>query len=66
MSYAGYLIAAYAVFVLVLGWDFVATHWQIRRELRNARMRAQREAARKSAPGTTPARTTDPRTELSR
>ena len=48
MSYANYLIAAYAVFVLVLAWDFVATRLQIRRELRNARQRATRQAARKA------------------
>ncbi|QSX75621.1 heme exporter protein CcmD [Lysobacter arenosi] len=46
MSYLNYVIAAYAVFVIVLGWDFVATHLQIRRELRGARLRAEREAAR--------------------
>ena len=48
MSYLNYLIAAYAVFVVVLGWDFVATQLQIRRQLRNARLRASREAARTS------------------
>ena len=48
MSYVPYLIAAYAVFVLVLAWEFLATHWQIRRELRNARLRATRNAARKA------------------
>jgi heme exporter protein D len=42
MNYVEYLIAAYAVFVLVLGWDFLATRLQIRRELRNARQRARR------------------------
>ena len=46
MSYLNYLIAAYAVFVIVLGWDYVATRLQIRRELRNARLRMAREAAR--------------------
>ena len=46
MSYLGYLVAAYAVFVVVLGWDYVATQLQIRRQLRNARLRAAREAAR--------------------
>ncbi|HEY5802594.1 MAG TPA: heme exporter protein CcmD [Lysobacter sp.] len=46
MSYLNYVIAAYAVFVIVLGWDFVATRLQIRRELRGARLRAQRETAR--------------------
>ena len=44
MSYLNYLIAAYAVFVIVLGWDYVATQLQIRRQLRNARLRASREA----------------------
>ena len=47
MSYLNYLVAAYAVFVLVLAWDYVATRLQIRRELRNARQRATRLAARK-------------------
>ncbi|GAB3092501.1 heme exporter protein CcmD [Lysobacter terrae] len=46
MTYVNYLIAAYAVFVIVLGWDYVATRLQIRRQLRNARQRAAREAAR--------------------
>lgn len=58
MNYLNYVIAAYAVFVVVLGWDFVATRLQIRRELRSARLRA----ARKS--GGEPART--PSNELSR
>ncbi|MGY0619724.1 heme exporter protein CcmD [Lysobacter sp. A378] len=45
MSYLNYVIAGYAVFVLVLGWDFLASAWQLRRELRNARRRAARQAA---------------------
>lgn len=45
MSYLGYVVAAYAVFVLVMGWDFVSPHLQIRRELRAARRRAERRAA---------------------
>ena len=45
-DYAEYVIAAYAVFFVVLGWDFVATRLQIRRELRNARMRVARAATR--------------------
>jgi heme exporter protein D len=48
VTYAPYLIAAYAVFVLVLAWDYLATRWQIRRELRSARLRAHRQAARKA------------------
>lgn len=46
MSYAGYVVAAYAVFVAVLGADFVATRLQVARELRAARRRESREAAR--------------------
>ena len=46
MSYQNYIIAAYAVFAIVLGWDYVATRLQIRRELNNARRRAKRQAAR--------------------
>ena len=48
MSYLNYLIAAYVVFAVVLAWDYIATHLQIRRQLRNARLRAAREAARGS------------------
>ena len=48
MSYVHYLIAAYAVFAIVLAWDYIATRLQIRRQLRNARLRASREAARTS------------------
>ena len=44
MSYQNYIIAAYAVFAVVLGWDYVATRLQIRRELGNARRRAARRA----------------------
>lgn len=50
MSYQNYVIAAYAVFFLVLGWDFVSTRIQIARELRNARRRQSRDAARTRAP----------------
>lgn len=46
MSYQNYVIASFAVFVIVLGWDYVATRMQIRREINNARQRAKREAAR--------------------
>ncbi|KQZ67834.1 MULTISPECIES: heme exporter protein CcmD [unclassified Lysobacter] len=44
MNYLNYVIAAYAVFAIVLVWDFVASRLQIRRELRNARARAARQA----------------------
>jgi heme exporter protein D len=46
MSYQNYVIAAYTVFAVVLGWDFAAARLQIRRELRAARRRAAREAPR--------------------
>lgn len=46
MSYQNYVIAAYAVFVIVLGWDFVSTRLQIARQLRAARQRKARSAAR--------------------
>jgi heme exporter protein D len=49
MSYLSYVTAAYAVFAIVLLWDFVAPQLQIRRELRAARMRAARDTKR-SAP----------------
>ena len=50
MSYQNYLIAAYAAFAIVLGWDYVAIRLQIRRELRKARLRAARESARTAPP----------------
>ena len=46
MSYAGYVGAAYAVFAVVLGWDFLSTRLQILRHLRAARRRESRDAAR--------------------
>ena len=45
MSYLGYVIAAYAVVLVVLAWDLVVPHLQVRRELRAARQRAARAAA---------------------
>ena len=58
MTYLPYLVAAYAVFVLVLLWDFLAPRLQLRRELRAARLRAVR--------GRAPAGRPDPASELSR
>ena len=49
MSYLSYVAAAYAVFAVVLLWDFLAPRLQLRRELRAARMRLARESKR-SAP----------------
>jgi len=49
MSYLGYVIAAYAVFVGVLLWDVLAARWQVRRALRQARARRQRQRDRAGA-----------------
>ena len=46
MTYAGYVLAAYLVFVVVLLWDFVVPRLQIRRELRAAKLRKARDAKR--------------------
>ena len=46
MSYRDYVIAAYAVFVLVMFWDYIAPHLQIRAALRAARLRVARAASR--------------------
>ena len=50
MTYLEYVIGAYAVFALVLGWDFLAPRLQVRRELRAARQRVARDARRSAAP----------------
>ena len=42
MTYLGYVVAAYAVFLAVLAWDLVVPRLQVRRELRVARQRAAR------------------------
>jgi heme exporter protein D len=46
MNYAGYVAAAYAVFVFVLLWDLIMPMLRIRRILRDAMLRAKREAAK--------------------
>ena len=48
MSYLGYVVGAYAVFLGVLAWDFVAPKLQLRAQLRAAKLRAAREAAAKN------------------
>mgnify|MGYP001765868191 FL=1 len=48
MTYLGYVVAAYAVFVVVMLWDMIVPQLRIRRTLRDARLRARREAARKA------------------
>lgn len=46
MSYIEYVIAAYAVFALVMLWDWLSPKLQVRRALRSARQFARRRAAR--------------------
>jgi heme exporter protein D len=50
MNYLPYVIAAYAVFGLVLAWDFLAARWQVRRALRQARTRRQRQRDKAATP----------------
>ncbi|WP_374249380.1 heme exporter protein CcmD [Thermomonas sp.] len=45
MSYRDYVIGAYAVFALILLWDVLVPHLQIRAALRAARLRAARRHA---------------------
>lgn len=47
MSYLGYVVAAYAIFAVVLLWDLVSAQLQVRRELRAVRLRMKRDAARR-------------------
>jgi heme exporter protein D len=46
MTYRDYVIAAYAVFAVVLLWDFAVPRLQVRAALRGAHMRASRVATR--------------------
>ena len=46
MSYREYVIAAYAVFAVVMLWDYVAPKLQLRAALRAVRQRATRSANR--------------------
>ncbi|TXH67940.1 MAG: heme exporter protein CcmD [Lysobacteraceae bacterium] len=46
MNYLGYVAAAYAVFAIVLLWDFLAPLLRIRQILRAVRLRARRDAAK--------------------
>lgn len=48
MTYAGYVAAAYAVFVVVLLWDAITPLLRIRRTLRNVSLRAKRTAAKQA------------------
>lgn len=46
MSYQGYVLAAYLVFVAALLWDFVAPRIRTAQLLRATRLLASRQAAR--------------------
>ena len=46
MSYLSYVVAAYAVFVALLAWDYIAPRLQVARQLRAARLLAARRSAR--------------------
>jgi heme exporter protein D len=49
MTYLGYIVAAYAIFVVVLLWDLVAPLLRIRRTLRNVSLRAKRASGQNAA-----------------
>ena len=49
MSYRDYVIAAYAVFAIVLLWDYVIPKLQLRAALRAARLQAKRATTRTTA-----------------
>lgn len=51
MSYREYVIAAYAVFAVVLAWDYVVPRLRIARQLRATRRQAAHQVPRR-APGT--------------
>ena len=46
MSYQNYVIAAYAVFVAGMLWDWLSPKLQIRQQLRAAALRAARAATK--------------------
>jgi heme exporter protein D len=45
MSYERYVVAAYAVFVALLAWDYVSPRLQLARQRRAARLLAARRRA---------------------
>ena len=47
MNYRDYVIAAYAVFAVILLWDYVVPRLQVRAALRAAKLRADRTATPK-------------------
>ena len=54
MSYREYVIAAYAVFAVVMLWDLIAPRLQIRQQLRAAKLRSTRATRARTAPSDIP------------
>ncbi|WP_449466525.1 heme exporter protein CcmD [Stenotrophomonas humi] len=50
MTYFKYVAMAYAVFFIVLAWDFIVPRLQIRQHLREVRNRAARAKRTAAAP----------------
>ncbi|MCY1178160.1 Heme exporter protein D (CcmD) [compost metagenome] len=50
MTYFKYVAMAYAVFFIVLAWDFIVPRLQIRQQLREVRNRAARAKRTAAAP----------------
>lgn len=50
MTYFKYVALAYAVFFVVLAWDFIVPRLQIRQQLREARARINRASRNSSTP----------------
>jgi heme exporter protein D len=50
MTYFKYVALAYAVFFIVLAWDFIVPRLQIRQQLREARARISRTSRTSNAP----------------
>ncbi|MCY1454712.1 Heme exporter protein D (CcmD) [compost metagenome] len=50
MTYFKYVAMAYAVFFIVLAWDFIVPRLQIRQQLREVRNRAARAKRTTAAP----------------
>ncbi len=57
MTYVPYIIAAYAVFAIVLAWDALTPWLRQRQLLRKIRLRAVRDGSRTTALKSDPAQT---------
>ncbi len=54
MSYRDYVIAAYAIFAVMLLWDYLHPMLQIRAALRAAKLRGARQRTASTAPSKLP------------